>query len=59
VFVYSFIHISNTDVFLVLNPNEKIGYFTKHWSVDLQEEDVVKYAEVAWVSSHESDLGQN
>lgn len=24
-------------MFLVLNPKEKVGYFKRHWSVDLQE----------------------
>jgi hypothetical protein len=32
------------DVFLVLNPKEKMGYFKKHWSVNLQE-DVIKCVE--------------
>ena len=30
------LHITDTHV--VLNPREKMGYFKKHWSVDLQEE---------------------
>jgi hypothetical protein len=32
------------DVFLVLNPKEKMSYFKKHWSVNLQEA-VVKCVE--------------
>ena len=30
------LHITDTHV--VLNPREKMGYFKKHWSVDLQGE---------------------
>ena len=26
------------DISLVLNPKEKMGYFKKHWSAELQEE---------------------
>ena len=36
---------------LVLNPQQKLGYFKKHWSADLQG-DVVECAEVVvWASS--------
>jgi hypothetical protein len=29
---------NTTDVFVVLNPKEKLGYFKKHWSPELQED---------------------
>jgi hypothetical protein len=37
-------------MFLVLNPKEKLGYFKKHWSLDLQEDVVKCIEEVVWVS---------
>ena len=36
---------TDSDVFLVLNPKEKMGYFKKHWSADLHD-DVLKCVEV-------------
>ncbi len=33
-----------TNIFLVLNPKEKMGYFKKHWPTDLHE-DVLKCVE--------------
>jgi hypothetical protein len=35
---------------IVLNLKEKMGYFRKHWSVDLQEA-VVICAEMVWANS--------
>ena len=32
------LHLDVSDIFLVLNPKEKMGYFKKHWSTELQEE---------------------
>jgi len=41
---------------MILNPKEKMDYFKKHWSVDLQE-DVVKCAEeVVWASPPSLDF---
>ena len=30
--------VTHTGILLVLNPKEKMGYFKKHWPIDLQEE---------------------
>jgi hypothetical protein len=30
--------VTDSDVHLVLNPKEKMGYFKKHWPVDVQDE---------------------
>ena len=50
--VWIFAHIWHIiDMFLVLNPKEKLGYFKKHWSSDLQEDVVKCIKEVVWVSS--------
>jgi hypothetical protein len=38
-------------MFLVLNPKEKLGYFKKHWSRELQEDVVKCVEEVVWASS--------
>jgi hypothetical protein len=46
----------NTDVFPVLNPKEKMGYFKKHWSVALQE-GVTKCVEEVVCASSPFDFG--
>ena len=35
-------------MFLVLNLKEKMGYFKKHWSADLQEDIAKCVEEVVW-----------
>jgi len=47
-----------TNIFLVLNPKEKMGYFKKHWSTDLHE-DVLKCVEEEVHSSPLLHLGAN
>ena len=32
------LNLDIADISLVLNPKEKMGYFKKHWSTELQEE---------------------
>jgi hypothetical protein len=46
-------------MFLVLNPKEKLGYFKKHWSSDLQEDVVKCVEEVVWASSFLPISGTN
>jgi hypothetical protein len=55
---YEFLLLSGTllDTFLVLNPKEKMGYFKKHWSVDLQEDVMKCIEEVVWASSPSLDF---
>jgi hypothetical protein len=48
----------NTDMLLVLNPKEKMGYFKKHWSADLQEE-VMKCVEEIVRIFHSSISGSD